>query len=333
MNIDTLDVISSDSASTISNGLVFTLFPDLPTELRLKIWTAARFHDRNIDIWHFAICEHRVNPTWWKHLFRSVGEGESMNILRGKYIYSQLHTKLETHQLVPSILTTCRESREIGLKHYTQTSGFKCVVNIPEHSEYILSTPPRIWLNLTTDIVFLSDGINGSRLLDILENPFGEEYKIRRIALEADKFNKDSLEPDHLSQLISRYGLEEIILCGVAGEKAIPRSGWAFDDKAPIKLDLWEIDTDLSTTHWLTTTRPPNTTRPFVTLQKLQRNLLPTMADDQAVMPAADAGMARDEGRVDEAGSSIRNPKQQKNSEQQTSPAGPFAFQDLPPEI
>jgi len=79
----------------------FSLFPRLPVEIRLKIWKAASFLIRNVEI------RLRLAP-------RRAIQGAKTNFIRSDYI---------SNQPPPAILHTSREARSEGLRYYRLDFG------------------------------------------------------------------------------------------------------------------------------------------------------------------------------------------------------------------
>jgi 2EXR family len=82
-------------------GRVFTVFPKLSAELRIKIWKWVCFQPRNVDLWEVRVCD-KYSPRY-----------------PGFIVY-------KSHTTTPAILHTSQEAREEGLKFYVRafsTSG------------------------------------------------------------------------------------------------------------------------------------------------------------------------------------------------------------------
>jgi hypothetical protein len=115
----------------------FTLFPTLPVELRLKIWTIASFHSRNVDIW--ARCLGKI----------------------GSRLHPYTPFKYTSHCSVPAILHACRESREVGLQYYHLDFG-----TFYENGTFRFETLPKIYINFAVDRVCeLSGSDNNSPVI------------------------------------------------------------------------------------------------------------------------------------------------------------------------
>jgi hypothetical protein len=115
----------------------FTLFPTLPVELRLKIWTIASFHPQNVDIWA-----------------RCLGE-------IGSRLHPYIPFKYTSHCSVPAILHVCRESRGIGLQYYHLDFG-----TLYDDETFRFETPPKIYIHFAADRVCeLSGSDNNSPVI------------------------------------------------------------------------------------------------------------------------------------------------------------------------
>jgi hypothetical protein len=125
--IQSLQTSSEQPGQSTGNVLqTFSLFGQLPSEIRVKIWAHACFHQRNIDIFTEILGEVRVNKQ------------DTYRFESYKYL-----SQFCPH---PAILHTCKESRDEGLKHYQLAFGTShsfSIVNI--------STPPRIYVNFACD--------------------------------------------------------------------------------------------------------------------------------------------------------------------------------------
>ncbi|PMD23861.1 hypothetical protein NA56DRAFT_657100 [Hyaloscypha hepaticicola] len=128
----------------------FTLFSELPSELRIKIWTFVCFQPRNVDIFTENLGTIRVSVDTQFETYR---------------FYSHFCSH-------PSLLHACQEAREEGLKYYKLeygTSHHFSLINI--------STPPRIYVNFACDRLCL---LNGDSLKSDLEDRFEQFVGIVR---------------------------------------------------------------------------------------------------------------------------------------------------------
>lgn len=136
------DAATTAFASTNDRGAsskVFTLFPRLPTELRLKIWKDACFEPRLIDLWFVPVeLNQSINfdETAQPFVFRSHSRG------------------------VPSILHTSQEARIVGLQNYSldfDTAFEGELAHIPGHvtggTSIEITAPPQIYVNWSCDII------------------------------------------------------------------------------------------------------------------------------------------------------------------------------------
>lgn len=82
-----IDPLQLESLDVMAATQEFTKFPELPKELRLKIWENASRVPRHIERLYDAIC--------WK---------------------------VDNFCPPPAVLQACRESREVGLKFYVLTT-------------------------------------------------------------------------------------------------------------------------------------------------------------------------------------------------------------------
>ena len=130
--------LSETTHRNIVSTQTFTIFPKLPPELRLRIWTLTANTPRNIDIWS------REDGGVVKFTGRD---------RHGNFQEQTFRTVQTTStQSVPAILLVSKESRTVGLKHYTLILGHeKPLWNSDVGIVY--STPPTIWCNLNTDCI------------------------------------------------------------------------------------------------------------------------------------------------------------------------------------
>ncbi|KAE8452859.1 hypothetical protein EG329_013131 [Mollisiaceae sp. DMI_Dod_QoI] len=171
----------------------FTKFPELPMELRIKIWDHASFFQRNINIW-----------------LRTLGELRVKNYTPGSWTAAE---DFESHEFVtntepPTLLHTCKESREVGLQRYRLSLGTSY-----EFSNVKISTPPQIYVNWSCDRICLlwphQFGSHKSRCFKTFIKTC-QDNSLRYLALNV-------LREQHwpyvdLTTMI--YGLEEVLLFG-----------------------------------------------------------------------------------------------------------------------
>lgn len=117
---------SDSEASTLCNSS-FKPFPRLPLELRLKIWRISCFNTtRNITIY----------------------SEKSAAI-----IYREESRRIRSKSFCPTILCTCKEARQEGLKHY---GVFDFARQIHE-KEYPASTIAKAYVNWAVDRIVVTD--------------------------------------------------------------------------------------------------------------------------------------------------------------------------------
>jgi len=93
---DTIVDSATTTTAPISDPLIeFTLFPKLPIKIRLKIWKAASFAPRNVDLWCYL-----------KHAL-----GHSADWCDERYKFSSFTRP-------PAVLNVFQESRNECLKFY-----------------------------------------------------------------------------------------------------------------------------------------------------------------------------------------------------------------------
>ncbi|KAH8586284.1 hypothetical protein B0O99DRAFT_678881 [Bisporella sp. PMI_857] len=113
----------------------FTCFPELPTELRLKIWGFAACHPRSINIWSSDFGKKIGIP------LRANEDDETDFVI----------WKLCSKTAPPTILSVCSESRTEALKYYRLEFGTEF-----KFADFTFTTHPRIYVNFEVDrICFL----------------------------------------------------------------------------------------------------------------------------------------------------------------------------------
>jgi hypothetical protein len=118
--------------SAVKSQSAFTKFSDLPTELRLKIWEHASRAPRALEL-----------------------------------MYCIVDRKFFTFQPAPTVLHTCRESREVGLSNYHLSFGTdKC--------------PPETYFNPTNDTIYF-----GTRQYDDEISAMVEHFRKQASSLDS----------------------------------------------------------------------------------------------------------------------------------------------------
>lgn len=134
---------TENSAKTTS----FTLFPQLPLEIRMRIWELACFFPRNVDI-------------WVTHLPESYIREPPENYTRGG---PPTPFRYLSRSPVPAILHVCNESRTIGLNFYKLEFGSGTF----ELQYFTLSVKPTIYVNLSVDRICFMDSCGFQNLVEI----------------------------------------------------------------------------------------------------------------------------------------------------------------------
>jgi hypothetical protein len=167
----------------------FTCFPQLPSELRLKIWAYACHHPRNIDIFLADLGKLRVENE------NGISDFASYRYY-SKYSY--------TH---PVILRVSKESREEALRHYHLSFGTSHVF-----SNVSISTPAKLYINFASDRICLlrPDDLfsadPGARIKDFIE--LCQKNRLRSLALNV---SNDEHYP-YVGICTSVSSLKEVVL-------------------------------------------------------------------------------------------------------------------------
>lgn len=112
------------------SGVMFTLFPKLSPELRNNIWKHACSIPRILDLWREGL------PSFGDRV-------PGTNIK--PFLY-------RSHSRTPAILHTSKESRKVGLEHYTLAFGMR--VKNKESAVVRTVAQPKIYINWEYDILF-----------------------------------------------------------------------------------------------------------------------------------------------------------------------------------
>jgi hypothetical protein len=123
----------------------FTIFTQLPAELRIKIWKHAAFIQRNIDIWTSDFGEQLHVPT------DGIDDPVAWFTL----------WKYSSRTPPPSILSVCQESRVEGLKHYKLDFATSF-----SFRDFTFSTTPRIYINFAVDRLCFMESFQGADMWD-----------------------------------------------------------------------------------------------------------------------------------------------------------------------
>ncbi|KUJ21584.1 uncharacterized protein LY89DRAFT_681048 [Mollisia scopiformis] len=182
---------SSDQEQVYSQGqslssgqmpTAFTCFPDLPIELRLRIWTWACFHPRDV---HVGVKTVRTITPWTNP--------SPIGLVDYRYYFSRTSC--------PLILRTTRESRSEALKRYQLDFGIHTSIE-----RLTCSIPPRIYVNWEADRICIDDDFalyGAEALRDLLL-----DRKVRSLALTV----RDKKTPLLLPPLLRAEHLQDIFL-------------------------------------------------------------------------------------------------------------------------
>lgn len=98
---------------------VFTLFPNLPIELRIMIWDLAAMESRVLSLFETKD-ETGITRNQCHKACSATGKHSLLFLSRSSWI-SSLITLIVDQPDIPPLLHACRESREQGLRHYTKS--------------------------------------------------------------------------------------------------------------------------------------------------------------------------------------------------------------------
>ncbi|KAK1727262.1 uncharacterized protein BDZ83DRAFT_695253 [Colletotrichum acutatum] len=151
------DGLNAPRAASLAALSEFHRFPDLPPEIRLKIWsyliaprvvTACCFErDARLPVRREAFANRSLAAPYDPLSF-SYSSSSS---------YSPTNTASESSKRVfnptcPLILLISRESRALGLKHYELAFGWRISALL---SDTPIARPPRVWFNFALDALYL----------------------------------------------------------------------------------------------------------------------------------------------------------------------------------
>ncbi|CZR60158.1 uncharacterized protein PAC_10054 [Phialocephala subalpina] len=142
--VESEDEADSDEADSDGAAKMFTPFPRLPIELRLKVWKYACFKPRLIDLWFVPVADKR--------------DSFKFDEFQQPFIY-------ESHcRQAPAVLHTSQEARNVGLQHYSLEFGSKfegqVIFPMSGFENFLMargtievSMPPQIYVNWACDII------------------------------------------------------------------------------------------------------------------------------------------------------------------------------------
>jgi hypothetical protein len=129
----------------------FECFPNLPLEIRLKIWRTLCFIPRNVGLW--------AEP---------LGESTGTKFFRDSSDMYQ-PVQIDANVGIPALLHASKEAINEGLKHYTLEFDDSCSGRI-SRADVEIDIEPRAYVNLDVDVLCLMtfDGEFESRFVDSL---------------------------------------------------------------------------------------------------------------------------------------------------------------------
>jgi 2EXR family len=164
----------------------FTSFGQLPSELRIKIWSYVCFQPRNIDIFTDKLGVIRISDDTYFDAY-------------------MFYSHFCSH---PAVLHVCREAREEALKHYQLEFGTSYHFSLVD-----FSTPPRIYVNFACDrLCLLEPDCFGSDLEDRFQR-FVQICRDRGACSLALNVARDQHWP-FVDVATSWNALEELVLFG-----------------------------------------------------------------------------------------------------------------------
>ncbi|OLN92192.1 hypothetical protein CCHL11_01600 [Colletotrichum chlorophyti] len=117
----------------------FHRFPDLPPEIRLKIWS-------------HIIAPRVVTACCFERDDRLPARRAAFAKRSASPVCAPSSPSAVFNPTCPAILLACRESRALGLKHYELTFGWKISALL---SDTPIARPPRAWFNFALDALYL----------------------------------------------------------------------------------------------------------------------------------------------------------------------------------
>ncbi|KAK1639680.1 hypothetical protein BDP81DRAFT_459084 [Colletotrichum phormii] len=148
---DGLDARRAESLTTLSH---FHRFPDLPPEIRLKIWsyliaprvvTACCFErDARLPARREAFAKRSLAAPRVPSFSSSSSSATKAS--------ANEYEKLVFNPACPLILLISRESRALGLQHYELAFGWRISALL---SDTPIARPPRVWFNFRLDALYL----------------------------------------------------------------------------------------------------------------------------------------------------------------------------------
>jgi hypothetical protein len=176
----------SQSAQSQSSRPIFTIFPELPIEIRLKVYGHACYQPRNITL-NTEFVHQEVNNT---------------------IFYTQRYFSTLTKLLPPAILSVSKEARAEALNHYEL--AFQRTTSMGVDGENHVYKFPGFWINWECDRIVPRGFYNIIGMNDFLSRIQG---KLRGLAVDVvGDFYKDVFESYLMKDTYPFSIVKEIIL-------------------------------------------------------------------------------------------------------------------------
>jgi hypothetical protein len=212
----------------------FTCFPDLPAELRCKIWKAAAFIPRNVNIWSWDFGKKISIPL---NDNEDEAEGDCLVIW-----------KLCSTSPIPPVLHTSTEARTEALKHYKLDFGTSY-----KFRDFTFTTHPRIYFNFEVDRLCLMESFEGENSR-ACKNFFDRMLSngTRYVALDVKRFQEDpKRECTYIRPFLTRcmdqktkHSIESIVLASPEYSREM-RGLIEFKDCVELKGDEGNVNTTI----------------------------------------------------------------------------------------
>jgi 2EXR family len=189
----------------------FTRFSELPSELRIKIWSFVCFQPRNVDVFTETLGTIRVSDDTHFDTYK---------------FYSHFCSH-------PAILHVSKEAREEGLKHYQLEFGTSHHFSIVK-----ISTPPRIYVNFACDrLCLLKPDCFGSDIEDRFQRfiQICRQHGARSLAMNVAQDQHWAF----VDVATSWNALEELVLFGSIQNFEFLQNGAPIDFVKPRGIDLY----------------------------------------------------------------------------------------------
>jgi len=176
----------------------FEKFPELPTEIRLKIWGHACHQPRNVDLWtSFLKCE-----------------------IDNTIFYTQYYESKLTRTPPPKILQINQEARAEGLKHYRSEFETQNPMVVSPSKRKLVVSYPGFYFNFEAERICPRGNYNIVSMDDFLKRVQG----LRNIAIDLKSHFYLDLANDYLMKNIWPFeSLEDVILYDGTGTKVFEK--------------------------------------------------------------------------------------------------------------